>query len=160
VTVVIMRKDLLDRSRDSLPGYLNYKNHADADSLMNTAPTFAIYVVGLVAKWLLNDVGGLEKMHARNQQKAKLLYDVLDACAGFYTGHATSDGRSLMNVVFRLPSDELTTAFVTQAKERDLHALKGHRSVGGIRASIYNAMPVAGVEALRDFMIEFQQKNA
>ena len=160
VTIVILRKDLLERSRDELPGYLNYRVHAEAGSLMNTAPTFAIYVVRLVTDWLLNEVGGLEKMHARNQLKAKMLYEVLDSSAGFYARHAQADCRSLMNVVFRLPSDELTDKFVAQAAEHNLTALAGHRSVGGIRASIYNAMPVAGVEALRDFMKHFCEKNA
>lgn len=160
VTIVILRKDLLQRSRDNLPGYLNYRVHADAGSLMNTAPTFAIYVVRLVTDWLLNEVGGLEKMHARNQLKAKMLYEVLDASGGYYAGHAQADCRSLMNVVFRLPSEALTEKFLAEAAEQNLTALGGHRSVGGIRASIYNAMPLAGVETLRDFMIRFRDKNA
>jgi phosphoserine aminotransferase len=160
VTVVILRKDLLQRSRDDLPSYLNYRIHADEGSLMNTAPTFAIYVVRLVTDWLLNEIGGLEKMHARNESKAKMLYEVIDASDGFYTGHAQADGRSLMNVVFRLPSEGLTKKFVSEAEQQDLTELGGHRSVGGIRASIYNAMPVAGVEALRDFMIRFRDENA
>jgi len=98
-------------------------------------------------------------MHEQNQRKAAMLYDVVDANADFYQGHAQKDCRSLMNVTFRLPSDDLTAKFVTEAKERRLTDLKGHRSVGGIRASIYNAMPVAGVESLRDFMVEFAKKN-
>jgi phosphoserine aminotransferase len=160
VTVVIMRKDLLERSRDELPSYLNYRIHADEGSLMNTAPTFAIYVVRLVTDWLLKDIGGLEKMHAQNQKKARMLYEVIDASGGFYAGHAQPDCRSLMNVVFRLPSEELTKKFVSEAEKHDLVDLAGHRSVGGIRASIYNAMPVAGVEALRGFMIRFRDENA
>jgi phosphoserine aminotransferase len=159
VTVVIIRKDLLARSRDSLPGYLNFKIHADADSLWNTPPTFAVYVLMLVTKWLMTDVGGLDKMQQRNQMKAKQLYDAIDASGGFYTGHAQKDCRSLMNVTFRLRNDELTDKFVKGAKDRGLTDLKGHRSVGGIRASIYNAMPVAGVEALRKFMDEFAIAN-
>jgi len=159
VTIVVIRKDLLDRCDENLPGYLNYKTHVDGGSLMNTAPTFAIYVVRLVTDWLLNDIGGLDKMYELNQAKAKLLYDAIDGSEGFYEGHATVESRSLMNAVFRLPSDELTKAFIAQADERNLTALGGHRSVGGIRASIYNAMPLAGVEALRDFMVEFQQAN-
>jgi len=158
VTIVVIRKDLLERCRDELPGYLNYKTHADAGSLMNTAPTFAIYVVRLVTDWLLNDLGGLEKMYAQNQAKAALLYEAIDHSDGFYCGHAQADARSLMNVVFRLPSEELTATFLAQAEAANLTALGGHRSVGGIRASIYNAMPVAGVKALRDFMVEFQNK--
>ena len=160
VTIVIIRKDLLQRSLDQLPGYLNYRVHAEAGSLMNTAPTFAIYVVRLVTDWLLNEVGGLEKMHARNQMKAKMLYDVLDSSNGFYAGHAQPECRSLMNVVFRLPSDELTEKFIAEAAPQNLIALGGHRSVGGIRASIYNAMPVTGVETLRDFMIRFRDTHA
>ncbi len=159
VTVVVVRKDLLERCQDSLPGYLNYKTHADAGSLMNTAPTFAIYVVRLVTDWLLNDIGGLDKMYELNQAKAKLLYDAIDGSDGFYVGHTQADCRSLMNVVFRLASDELTSAFVAQAADRNLTALAGYRTLGGIRASIYNAMPLAGVETLRDFMVEFQDAN-
>jgi phosphoserine aminotransferase len=160
VTVVIMRKSLLERSRDSLPGYLNFKIHADEHSLWNTAPTFPIYVLMLVTKWLLTDIGGLDKMQARNREKAKWLYDAIDASGGFYTGHAQPDCRSMMNVTFRLPSDELTEKFVKGAKERGLSDLKGHRSVGGIRASIYNAMPTEGVAKLRDYMDEFRKQNA
>jgi len=160
VTIVVIRKDLLERSRDNLPSYLNYKVQAEAGSLMNTAPTFAIYVVRMVTDWLLNEIGGLEKMYAQNQKKAKMLYDVLDASDGFYAGHAQPECRSVMNVVFRLPSDELTKKFVAEAAEHDLTNLGGHRSVGGVRASIYNAMPVAGVETLRDFMIRFRDANA
>jgi len=157
LTVVLIRNDLLACSRDSLPGYLNYKLQAENHSLWNTPPTFAIYVMSLVTQWLLTDIGGLAEMHAQNQAKARMLYDVIDASDGFYAGHARPDCRSLMNVVFRLPSDELTETFVTAAAERGLTELKGHRSVGGVRASIYNAMPVAGVEKLRDFMVEFKK---
>jgi phosphoserine aminotransferase len=159
VTVVVIRKDLLAKSQDSLPGYLNFKTHADEHSLWNTAPTFAIYVLMLVTKWLLTDIGDLNKMEERNRKKAKLLYDAIDASGGFYAGHAQKEFRSQMNVTFRLPSDELTDKFVKGAKEQGLADLKGHRSVGGIRASIYNAMPVAGVEKLREFMDEFQKAN-
>ena len=159
VTVVIIRKDLLARSRDSLPGYLNFKIHADERSLWNTAPTFPIYVLMLVTKWMLTDIGGLDKMQQQNRSKAKLLYDAIDASGGYYAGHAQADCRSVMNVTFRLPSDELTEKFVKGAKEIGLSDLKGHRSVGGIRASIYNAMPVAGVEKLREFMDEFRKQS-
>jgi phosphoserine aminotransferase len=157
VTVVIMRKSLLERSRDDLPGYMNYKLHAENGSLWNTPPTFAIYVVSLVTKWLLTDVGGLAKMQALNEAKAKLLYDVIDDSGGFYAGHAQRDCRSIMNVVFRLPSDELTERFASEAARQGMVELKGHRWVGGIRASIYNAMPIAGVEKLRDFMMAFKK---
>ncbi len=159
VTVVIIRDDLLGRSSDRLPSYMNYKLQADAGSLLNTAPTFAIYMVRLVTDWLLNDIGGLDKMYAINQSKAEMLYEVIDQCSSFYEGHAAADCRSLMNVVFRLPSDELTKKFLAEAEEENMTALGGHRSVGGIRASIYNAMPVAGVETLRDFMVDFCKRN-
>jgi phosphoserine aminotransferase len=159
ITVVIIRKDLLKRSDPKLPGYLSYDIHSENGSMWNTPPTFAVYVLKLITEWLLNNVGGLEAMQTRNEEKARLLYDELDRSEGFYAGHAQPRYRSLMNVTFRLPSDELTNQFVAEAKKRDLHELKGHRSVGGIRASIYNAMPKAGVEALRDFMQEFRRKN-
>lgn len=160
LTLIVIRKDLLKRSRDSLPGYLNYQIHAEAQSLWNTAPTFAIYVFMLVTKWMLTDIGGVDRMQAINRGKAKLLYDLMDDSNGFYDGHARPECRSMMNVSFRLPSDELSSKFVKAAGERGMTDLKGHRSVGGIRASIYNAMPIAGVEKLRDFMVEFKDENA
>jgi phosphoserine aminotransferase len=156
VTIAIIREDLLTRSRDDLPTMLNYKLYVKENSLQNTPPVFAVYIVNLVARWLLNDVGGLTRMLELNRHKARLLYDVIDASEGFYQGHAQPDCRSLMNVTFRLPDDATQNAFVTQAEARGMHYLKGHRSVGGIRASIYNAMPLDGVEALRSFMLEFQ----
>lgn len=157
VTVVIVRKDLLEYGSDDLPGYCNFKQHADNNSTFNTPPTFAIYVVGLVAKWL-QDEGGLAAIEARNREKSGWLYEVIDA-GDFYTGHAEKDSRSIMNVTFTLPNDELQAKFLEEASKQDLCNLKGHRSVGGIRASIYNAMPVEGVQALRDFMVNFQQQN-
>jgi phosphoserine aminotransferase len=160
LTLLVIRKDLLQRSRESLPGYLNFQIHAEAQSLWNTAPTFAIYVFMLVTKWLITDIGGVDKMQEINRGKAKRLYDVIDESNGFYTGHARPECRSVMNVSFRLPSDELTNKFVKAAEETGMTDLKGHRSVGGIRASIYNAMPVAGVEKLRDFMIEFYKQHS
>jgi phosphoserine aminotransferase len=160
LTLLLVRKDLLQRSNESLPGYLNFQIHAEAQSLWNTAPTFAIYVFMLVSKWLITDIGGLEEMQAINRGKAKLLYDAIDESQGFYTGHARPDCRSMMNVSFRLPNEQLTAKFVQAAEQNGMTDLKGHRSVGGIRASIYNAMPVAGVERLRDFMVEFRNQNA
>ncbi len=159
VTVVIIRDDLLQRGDPNLAGMLNYANYAENDSMYNTPPTFGIYVVGLVAKWLQNEIGGLDRMLEQNRRKAKLLYDVIDASGGFYQGHAQPSDRSLMNVTFRLPDEATEKAFFEGAKQRKLTDLKGHRSVGGVRASIYNAMPVAGVEALRDFMVEFQKQQ-
>lgn len=159
VTVVIVREDLLERSQPSLPGYLNYREHAEQDSLYNTPCTFGIYVVGLVAKWLQQEVGGLAAMQTRNRQKARRLYEVIDACGGFYRGHAQPASRSLMNVTFRLASEDLEKKFVGEAARHGLGELKGHRSVGGIRASIYNAMPVEGVEALRQFLSDFAARH-
>jgi len=160
VTALIIRDDLVARSPENLHGYLNYKNHVKEDSLYNTPPTFAIYLMKLVLQWLKDDVGGLAKMHERNKQKAQLLYDVIDASAGFYRGHATPADRSLMNVTFRLSSEDLEKQFIKQAEDLGLDGLAGHRSVGGIRASIYNAMPPEGVQALATFMKDFASKNA
>ena len=159
VTVVIIRDDMLQRCPQDLPSLVNYRVLAEGKSLLNTPPCFGVYMVKLVTDWLLRDIGGLEKMHQQNQEKAKLLYDVIDRCGGFYAGHAEPASRSIMNVTFRLPDETLEAAFLKGTKERGLHELKGHRSVGGCRASIYNAMPVEGVEALRDFMLEFRDKN-
>jgi phosphoserine aminotransferase len=159
VTAVIIRDDLVNRSSDDLHGYLSYKNHVKEDSLFNTPPTYAIYLMKLVLEWLRDDVGGIAKMHQRNKEKAKLLYDVIDSSGGFYRGHAQPDCRSLMNVTFRLPSEDLEKQFVAEATDHNLDGLKGHRSVGGIRASIYNAMPLEGVEALATFMKEFKAKR-
>jgi phosphoserine aminotransferase len=159
VTVVIMRKDLLERSRDDLPTMLDYRTYAKNGSRPNTPPVFAVYVLGLVCQWLRDGVGGLAAMNRHNFAKAKLLYDVLDASGGFYAGHARPECRSDMNVTFRLPDETLEKAFIKGATERRLVDLKGHRSVGGIRASIYNAMPLSGVESLRDYMLEFQRSQ-
>ncbi|MCY2979081.1 MAG: 3-phosphoserine/phosphohydroxythreonine transaminase [Planctomycetota bacterium] len=160
VTVVIIRKDLLQRSSDSLPGYLNYNNHSKEDSMWNTPPTFAIYVLGLVAEWLENTIGGLAAMHKINIEKAKTVYDAMDRHPTMYLGHARKQDRSLMNATFRLPSEELEKAFLSQAQANNLDSLKGHRSVGGIRASMYNAMPMAGVESLAQLMDEFANKHS
>ena len=159
VTVVIMRKDLLERSRDDLPTMLDYRTYAKNGSRPNTPPVFAVYVLGLVCQWLRDGVGGLAAMNRHNVVKAKLLYDVLDASGGFYAGHARPECRSDMNVTFRLPDETLEKAFIKGATDRRLIDLKGHRSVGGIRASIYNAMPLSGVESLRDYMLEFQRSQ-
>jgi phosphoserine aminotransferase len=159
VTVAIIRDDLLQRVPKNLPGMLDYANFAKNDSRPNTPPTFAIYVLMLIGRWLRDQMGGLTKMQAHNQRKAKLLYDVLDASGGFYRPHARPDSRSQMNVTFRLPSEELEKPFVTEAQALKLYDLKGHRSVGGIRASIYNAMPIGGVETLAGFMRDFAKKH-
>jgi phosphoserine aminotransferase len=159
VTVVIIRDDLVARSPDNLPSLLSYKVMAEGKSLLNTPPTFAIYIVKLVTDWIINEIGGLQKMAELNQRKAKLLYDVVDGSNGFYQGHAVPENRSVMNVPFRLANTALDEPFVKQAAEQGLCELKGHRSVGGCRASIYNAMPIEGVQKLADFMVEFAKKN-
>jgi phosphoserine aminotransferase len=158
VTLVVVRQDLLSRVPPNLPTMLDYKLMAENRSLYNTPPTFAIYVLGLVLRWL-TDIGGLEEIARRNQAKAGLVYQTIDASGGFYRGHARADSRSRMNVTFRLPSEDLEKQFVSQATAEGLDGLKGHRSVGGLRASLYNALPLESVEALAQFMKEFQRKN-
>ncbi|MFD2618440.1 3-phosphoserine/phosphohydroxythreonine transaminase [Terrilactibacillus laevilacticus] len=157
VTVVIIKKDLLERSSDSLPTMLNYNTHAKSNSLFNTPPTLGIYLLSLVLKWAEN-IGGVESLAKVNSEKAKLLYDVIDESDGFYKGHAEKDSRSKMNVTFTLPTDELSKDFLNQAKEAGFVGLNGHRSVGGCRASIYNAVPVENVRQLADFMKKFQEQ--
>jgi phosphoserine aminotransferase len=157
VTVVIIRDDLLARSPASLPVMLSYAVHAENGSMYNTPPVFAIYLVGLVAGWLIAQ-GGLEAIAAVNERKAGKLYAEIDR-TGFYRGTAQKDSRSLMNVTFRMPSEELEKQFVKDAEKAGLDGLKGHRSVGGIRASIYNAFPEAGIDALTDFMQDFERRN-
>jgi phosphoserine aminotransferase len=157
VTLVIIRDDLLGRIPDGLHTMLDYRTHVENKSLYNTPNTWGIYIIDLVCKWLKGK-GGLEGMQRENEEKAKLLYDAIDAGA-FYRGHADPDSRSIMNVTFRLPSEDLEKRFADEATAEGLDGLKGHRSVGGIRASIYNAFPREGVEALVSFMKEFEKKN-
>ncbi|HUQ31293.1 MAG TPA: 3-phosphoserine/phosphohydroxythreonine transaminase [Pyrinomonadaceae bacterium] len=157
VTLVIIRDDLLKRIPDGLHTMLDYRTHVENKSLYNTPNTWGIYIIDLVCKWLKGK-GGLEGMQRENEEKAKLLYDAIDAGA-FYRGHADPDSRSIMNVTFRLPSEDLEKRFADQATAEGMDGLKGHRSVGGIRASIYNAFPREGVEALVSFMKEFEKKN-
>jgi phosphoserine aminotransferase len=157
VTLVILRDDLLQRIPENLPTMLDYKIHVENKSLYNTPNTWGIYIMGLVCKWL-QDQGGLAGMERLNDEKAQLVYDAIDA-TDFYRGHADVDCRSTMNVTFRLPAEELDKKFVTEATAQGLDGLKGHRSVGGIRASIYNAFPRAGVEALVSFMKDFERRN-
>ncbi len=159
VTVVIVREDLLEKIPTGLHTMLDYRTHAQKDSAYNTPPVFAVYVVNLVTRWLLDEVGGLEQVQARNAQKAKLLYDAIDGSEGFYRGHVRPESRSAMNVTWRLPSEDLEARFLEEAQAEGLVQLKGHRSVGGLRASIYNAMPRESVEVLRDFMRQFQHKH-
>jgi phosphoserine aminotransferase len=157
VTLVIIRNDLVDKSPDTLPDLFQYKHVRDNDSLSNTAPTFPIYMLSLVTQWLL-DKGGLEGIQQQNEEKAAKLYAAIDA-SGFYKGTALEKWRSPMNVTFRLPSEELEAQFVAEAAKAGMTSLKGHRSVGGIRASIYNAFPAAGVDALISLMEAFEAKN-
>jgi phosphoserine aminotransferase len=157
VTLVILRDDLLQRIPENLPTMLDYRIHVENKSLYNTPNTWGIYIMDLVCKWL-QDQGGLAGMERLNDEKAQLLYEAIDA-TDFYRGHADVDCRSTMNVTFRLPAEELDKKFVAEATAQGLDGLKGHRSVGGIRASIYNAFPRAGVEALVSFMKDFERRN-
>ena len=156
VTVVVIREDLLERASTDIHTLLDYRVHVAHDSMYNTPPVFAIYVVMLVTQWLRDKIGGLENMGTINEQKSKMLYDVIDQSNGFYRGHARPDSRSRMNVTWHISDDTLATIFARQAQERELVNLNGHRSMGGFRASIYNAMPIQGVRALRDLMLDFQ----
>jgi phosphoserine aminotransferase len=157
VTVVIIRDDLVKKSPSSLATMLSYNVHAENKSLYNTPPVFGIYILGLVLKWIVGQ-GGLTAVEAINERKAAKVYAEIDR-TGFYRGHAEKDSRSRMNITFRLPSEELEKQFVKESTAAGLDGLKGHRSVGGLRASIYNAFPEAGVDALVDFMKEFERKN-
>jgi phosphoserine aminotransferase len=157
VTLAIIREDLIQRSPSTLHTMLSYAVHAENGSLYNTPPVFPIYVMRLVMTWLLKN-GGLEAVETVNKKKADTLYAEIDR-TGFYRGHAAKDSRSRMNVTFRLPSEDLEKTFAKEATAAGLDGLKGHRSVGGMRASIYNAFPEAGVHALVDFMREFERKN-
>ena len=157
VTLVIIRDDLLARSADTLPTMLNYKVQAENDSLYNTPNTFGIYILGLTMKWLRSQ-GGLEAMAKLNQRKAGKLYSEIDR-TGFYRGTAKKEDRSLMNVTFRLASEDLEKVFVKESTAAGFDGLKGHRSVGGMRASIYNAFPEEGIDALVSFMRDFEKKH-
>ncbi len=158
VTVVIIRKDLLEKANKNIPTMLKYSTHADSNSLYNTPPTFGIYMLGEVLKWV-ESKGGVAEVEKRNELKAKVIYDAIDNSNGFYTGHATPESRSLMNITFRVADEELEKQFLAEAKAAGFVGLNGHRSVGGCRASTYNAVPLETCEALRDFMVEFQQKH-
>ena len=159
VTTVIIRKDLAERSQDTLPSMLSYKIHVDNKSLFNTPNTFGVYIINLVAKWIRN-MGGIEVMEKANKAKAEILYKCIDESNGFYKGHAEKDSRSIMNVTFNLPTEELEKTLVAEATAAGFDGVKGHRSVGGLRASIYNAFPKKGVEDLADFMKKFQAKHS
>jgi phosphoserine aminotransferase len=158
VTVVIARDDMIARTPENLPVMLDYKTLAESGSLHNTPPSFAIYMVGLVFKWA-KKMGGLAAIEKTNREKAGIVYNAIDSSGGFYRGHTVPAARSLMNIPFRLPTEELEETFAKEAKKNDLIGLKGHRSVGGMRASVYNAMSIEGANELSKFMAEFQRKN-
>ena len=158
LTIVIIREDLIGHAMDITPTMLNFKTHADNGSMFNTPPCYTIYMAKLVLEWIKNDIGGLEKMKEINEKKAAILYNFLDN-SKMFKGTVVPEDRSLMNVPFVTGNDELDAKFVKEATENDFVNIKGHRSVGGMRASIYNAMPVEGVEALVKFMGEFEARN-
>ena len=158
VTIVIIRKDLLNRVSESTPSMLQYKSFAESNSLYNTIPTFGIYMISLMTNWLQEN-GGLEAMQTKNEYKSNLLYDVIDS-SNYYTCPVNQADRSTMNVVFRIGTNEtLEKKFILEATQQGLDGLKGHRSVGGLRASIYNSHPQEGVEKLIEFMKTFQKNN-
>ncbi len=158
VCMVIVREDMLETANNEIPSMLRYSTYASKNSMYNTPPCFGIYTIQLVLKWLEETVGGLEKMEAHNQAKGKLLYDLIDN-SDFYRATADKDSRSLMNVTFRLPTEELEKRFVEEATAKGLGGLKGHRSVGGCRASIYNAATMEAVQALVEFMESFKKES-
>ena len=158
VTLVVVREDLVDRVPDDVPTLMKWRTEVEKNSLFHTPPCFAIYICKLALDhW--KEFGGITKIEKQNKEKAKMLYDVIDSSEGFYRGHARVDSRSLMNVTFTMENSDLETKAVAEGLERDLVGLKGHRSVGGMRASIYNAMPLEGVKRLASFLTEFKQKN-
>lgn len=159
VTLVIIRDDLLEKVPENQFSMLDYRAIAKNDSMLNTPNTWGIYLISLVCEWLKNK-GGVKAMQKINEEKAKILYDAIDSSDGFYSGHAEKEARSLMNVTFRLPSEDLEKQFVTEATANGFDGLKGHRSVGGIRASIYNAFPKEGCEALVEFMNNFTNRSS
>ena len=158
VVIVIARDDMLERVPANLPALLDYKALAASGSLHNTPPCYAIYITGLVLKWA-KQLGGLSAVAKRNQAKAGLVYKTIDESGGFYRGHARPPARSMMNIPFRLPTEQMEEAFASESKKNGLIGLKGHRSVGGMRASLYNALDLKASEALTSFMREFQKKN-
>ena len=160
VTVVLVKDEIAQQASDDLPSFLNYRKHIEARSNLNTPPVFAIYVVLLVTRWLLNDVGGLEKMAQINRSKAELLYSALDNAEGFYRGWAAREDRSTMNVAFNLPTPQLQQAFFEQSRALGFSGLEGHRAIGGVRASIYNALSVQSAQKLTEFMDSFHRRHA
>ena len=158
LTVVIVREDLIGHAQDITPTMFNYQIHADNDSMFNTPPCYTIYMAKLVLEWIKNEVGGLANMQARNEKKAALLYDFLDN-SKLFKGTVVKEDRSLMNVPFVTGNAEMDAKFVQEATANGFVNIKGHRTVGGMRASIYNAMPYEGVAALVAFMEKFEKEN-
>ncbi|HWR41853.1 3-phosphoserine/phosphohydroxythreonine transaminase [Sporomusa sp.] len=159
VTVVIIRRDLLEQANKKVPTMLRYGTYAKDNSLYNTPPTFSIYMIKLMLEWV-KEQGGAAAIYKQNQQKAALIYDVIDDINGFYIGHAQPDARSLMNITFRLANEDLEKKFLDTAKKLGFVGLAGHRSAGGCRASVYNAVPYESCQALRELMLAFQKENA
>jgi len=158
MAVVIIRKDLVARTPENIPTMLRYATYTENDSLYNTPPTFGIYMLSLVTGWL-REIGGVEAIEKINNRKAAMLYEAIDGSEGYYRNPVAKDSRSRMNVIWRLPSEELEAEFVKESVAAGMIGLKGHRSAGGIRASIYNAMPLEGIEKLVDFMKEFRKNH-
>jgi phosphoserine aminotransferase len=159
VTVVIIRKDLVEQATSNIPTMLKYGTHAKNNSLYNTPPTFGIYMLGEVLGWI-QDLGGIDVLSKQNEQKAKLIYDAIDDSDGFYRGHAEAESRSLMNITFTLKTEELEKKFLAEAKNRGFVGVNGHRSIGGCRVSTYNAVPMDSCKAFSEYMIEFQKENS
>ncbi len=157
VTMVVIRKDMIERFNPGLPTMLSYKTHVDKGSMFNTPPCFPIYIVGLVLKWI-EDNGGLSGIEQNNIKKAGLIYDVIDG-SDFYRSPVNKEDRSLMNIVFRLPSEDLEKKFIAESAAAGMSNLKGHRDMGGCRASTYNALPIEACQQLKEFMVEFEKNN-
>jgi len=158
VTVVIIRKDWIEKANQNIPTMLKYSTHAEKNSLYNTPPTFGIYMLGEVLNYT-KEIGGIAEIAKRNEEKAKLIYDAIDASNGFYLGHAEPGSRSLMNITFRVKDEALEKKFLAEAKEEGFVGVNGHRSVGGCRASVYNAVPYEACKAFSEFMVQFQKVN-
>jgi len=159
VAVIIIRDDMIEASNQKLPVMLKYDTYAKNNSLYNTPPSFTIYMIKLVLEWV-KGLGGLDVVEKTNEKKAAMIYDAIDNSNGFYKGHSQKEFRSLMNITYKLPNEGLDKLFIAEAGEIGLAGLKGHREVGGIRASVYNPMPIEGCEKLAQFMVDFQKKNS
>ncbi len=158
LALVVMRKDFAEKARQDLPAYLRYDQHISENSLYNTPPTFVIWMMNLTLKWI-KSLGGLSAIEKLGDQKANMLYDAIDQSGGYYSNPVDKGSRSNMNIVWRMKSEDMEAKFISEATKQGLDGLKGHRSVGGMRASVYNAMPVEGIKALVEFMKDFMQKN-